>query len=105
MVGVWCAQVVVRRMGEQAAAGGMHSLRWQVADMLALPFAAQSFDVVLEKGSMDVLFVDNDSPWQPKAEVCKRVHCMLAEAHRSAISLLGQGGLQPQSQRLQVLLH
>ena len=92
-------------MREQADAGGMHSLKWQVADMLALPFAAQSFDVVLEKGSMDVLFVDNDSPWQPKAEVCQRVHCMLAEAHRSAISLLSQGGLQPQSQRLQVLLH
>ena len=31
---------------------------------------------------MDVLFVDNGSPWQPKAGICKRAHQMLEEAHR-----------------------
>lgn len=70
-------------MEVQAGAQGMDSLRWEVADMLSLPFPDGSFDVILEKGTMDVLFVDNDSPWNPRAEVVTRVHRMLGEAHRS----------------------
>ena len=62
---------------------GLHDLKWEVANMLALPFKDSSFDVVIEKGTMDVLFVDNDSPWQPNAEVCQRVQTMLQEVHRS----------------------
>jgi hypothetical protein len=75
-------QVVVKKMEAQAKAAGMNSLKWIVADMLDLPFPDSSFDVVLEKGTMDVLFVDNDSPWDPRNEVVTRVHQMLAEAHR-----------------------
>lgn len=69
-------------MKAKAQADGMHSLSWQVADMLELPFGDQQFDAVLEKGTMDVLFVDNDSPWNPRAEVCTRVHKMLEDTHR-----------------------
>jgi hypothetical protein len=61
---------------------GMDSMRWQVADMLSLPFQDRAFDAVLEKGTMDVLFVDNDSPWEPRPEVCERVARMLDETHR-----------------------
>jgi len=83
---VWeVLQVVVKKMEAQAKAGGMDSLKWVVADMLSLPFPDTSFDVLLEKGTMDVLFVDNDSPWDPRAEVVTRVHQMLGEAHRSVV--------------------
>ena len=54
----------------------------QVADMLALPYSDSTFDVVIEKGTMDVLFVDNDNPFDPKAEVRQRVFQMLNETHR-----------------------
>ena len=80
-------QVVIRKMEMQAKGQGMDSLRWEVADMLSLPFADDSFDVVLEKGTMDVLFVDNDSPWSPRTEVCTRVHQMLGETHRSGLCI------------------
>ena len=50
--------------------------------MLDLPFNSASFDVVIEKGTMDVLFVDNDSPWDPRPEVRARVSQMLDETHR-----------------------
>ena len=50
--------------------------------MLDLPFANESFDVVIEKGSLDVLFVDNDNAFDPKAEVKMRVFQMLEETHR-----------------------
>lgn len=54
----------------------------QVADMLDLPYADTTFDVVIEKGTLDVLFVDNDRPFDPKAEVKQRVFQMLNETHR-----------------------
>lgn len=60
----------------------MESLKWQVADMLDLPFQPRAFDAVIEKGTMDVLFVDNDSPWDPKPEVRSRMLTMLDETHR-----------------------
>ncbi|BDA44495.1 EEF1A lysine methyltransferase 4 [Coccomyxa sp. Obi] len=73
---------VIDRMRTRAAEKGMGSIEWRVADMLDLPFSDGSFDAVIEKGTMDVLFVDNDSPWSPRPEVCTRVHRMLAETHR-----------------------
>ena len=60
----------------------MTSLKWQVADMLSMPFPAGAFDAIIEKGTMDVLFVDNDSPWDPNPEVRSRVLTMLDETHR-----------------------
>lgn len=50
--------------------------------MLDLPYSDATFDVVIEKGTMDVLFVDNDNPFDPKAEVRQRVFQMLDETHR-----------------------
>lgn len=54
----------------------------QVANMLALPFADGQFDVVIEKATMDVLFVKNDSPFDPKEEVKQHVFQMLRETYR-----------------------
>ena len=50
--------------------------------MLDLPFADGQFDVVIEKATMDVLFVENDSPFDPKEEVKQRVFEMLEETYR-----------------------
>ena len=68
-------------MAAQAGAAGLSDIKWMEADMLALPFADAAFDVVLEKGTMDVLFVDS-SAWDVPAEVQQRVTQMLTEAHR-----------------------
>lgn len=69
-------------MAAGAVARGVSGVKWLEADMLALPFADGSFDVVVEKGTMDVLFVDNESPWDPSPAVRERVEKMLDETHR-----------------------
>lgn len=74
--------VVINNMQATAAAVSQCDIKWQVADMLDLPFADHTFDVVIEKGTMDVLFVDNDQPFDARAEVKKRVFQMLHETHR-----------------------
>ncbi|KAL3144077.1 hypothetical protein ABBQ32_003872 [Trebouxia sp. C0010 RCD-2024] len=76
------SEVVIDRMRKNAAAASQHKIKWQVADMLDLPYPDSSFNAVIEKGTMDVLFVDNDDPFSPKAEVRQRVFQMLDETHR-----------------------
>jgi ubiquinone/menaquinone biosynthesis C-methylase UbiE len=73
---------VVAKMRERARASGCGAITWAVADMLALPYDAASFDVVIEKGSIDCFMVDNKDPWNPLPEVRARVATVLSEAHR-----------------------
>ncbi|KAF3786605.1 hypothetical protein EJ110_NYTH25193 [Nymphaea thermarum] len=50
--------------------------------MLDLPFSTESFDVVIDKGTMDVLFVDSGDPWNPSPSTVKKVIAMLKCVHR-----------------------
>ncbi|KMT00506.1 hypothetical protein BVRB_9g218050 [Beta vulgaris subsp. vulgaris] len=61
---------------------GYKEIKAMVADMLNLPFTDDTFDVVIEKGTMDVLFVDSGDPWNPKAETVSRALAMLEGIHR-----------------------
>ncbi|KAL2609730.1 hypothetical protein R1flu_028303 [Riccia fluitans] len=74
--------VAVKRMEEKSVALAYKGIRHQVADMLDLPFEDETFDVVIEKGTVDVLFVDSGDPWNPSQDVVNRVEKMLKETHR-----------------------
>ncbi|KAJ4914222.1 S-adenosyl-L-methionine-dependent methyltransferases superfamily protein [Raphanus sativus] len=50
--------------------------------MLDLPFDTDCFDVVIEKGTMDVLFVDAGDPWNPRQETVSKVMATLDGVHR-----------------------
>lgn len=50
--------------------------------MLDLPFRDECFDVVIEKGTMDVLFVNSGDPWNPLPSTIARVRAMLQGVHR-----------------------
>ncbi|MQL69360.1 hypothetical protein Taro_001655 [Colocasia esculenta] len=51
------------------------------ADMLNLPFDDGCFDIVIEKGTMDVLFVDSGDPWNPRPATVDMVKAMLKGVH------------------------
>ncbi|XP_035167938.1 EEF1A lysine methyltransferase 4 [Oxyura jamaicensis] len=57
-------------------------LRWAVMDMRALAFPDASFDVVLEKGTLDVLLVDEKDPWRVSPRAAAAMHRVLAEVRR-----------------------
>ncbi|MBA0698165.1 hypothetical protein Goari_021670 [Gossypium aridum] len=50
--------------------------------MLDLPFSNERFDVVIEKGTMDVLFVDSGDPWNPQPATISKVMAMLEGVHK-----------------------
>lgn len=68
---------VIERMREKSRC--MPSLKWHVMDMLDLKFKGETFDVVLDKGSIDSLMVDQGDVWNPKPEVLERVEKALSE--------------------------
>lgn len=54
-------------------------LRWAVMDMRSLTFPDASFDVVLEKGTLDVLLVEEADPWHVSSRGAAAMRRVLAE--------------------------
>ncbi|CAN1183567.1 EEF1A lysine methyltransferase 4 [Linum perenne] len=74
--------VAVDNMQRRLLSKGYKEIKVLQADMLDLPFGNECFDVVIEKGTMDVLFVNSGDPWKPKPETVKQVRTMLEGVHR-----------------------
>ncbi|XP_068653817.1 uncharacterized protein [Aristolochia californica] len=90
--------VAVEKMRARLLEKGCGDVKVLQADMLELPFENHSFDVVIEKGTMDVLFVDSGDPWKPKPETVRKVMAVLEgvdrvlKLHGTFISItFGQG--------------
>ncbi|KAK4284620.1 hypothetical protein QN277_001425 [Acacia crassicarpa] len=76
------SSVAVEKMQKRLFYRGLKDIKVLQADMLELPFGDECFDVVIEKGTMDVLFVDSGDPWNPKPETISKVMAMLKGVHR-----------------------
>ncbi|XP_021741562.1 methyltransferase-like protein 13 [Chenopodium quinoa] len=74
--------IVVEKVQKRLLLKEFKEIKAMVANMLDLPFADDSFDVVIEKGTMDVLFVDSGDSWNPKAETISKVMAMPQGIHR-----------------------
>ncbi|KAL9238821.1 hypothetical protein vseg_013194 [Gypsophila vaccaria] len=74
--------VAVTNLLARLSSKGFKEIKAMVADMLDLPFEDATFDVVIEKGTTDVLFVDSGDPWNPNAETVTKVMAMLHGIHR-----------------------
>ncbi|WCJ33842.1 EEF1A lysine methyltransferase 4 [Euphorbia peplus] len=76
------SKIAVEKMQQRLSAKGYKEIKVVEADMLNLPFSNESFDVVVEKGTMDVLFVNSGDPWNPKPATVTQVNAMLTNVHR-----------------------
>ncbi|WOK92241.1 hypothetical protein Cni_G00932 [Canna indica] len=76
------SQVAVERTRSRLLDMGLEGIKVVQADMLDLPFDSESFDVVIEKGTMDVLFVDSGDPWRPRPATVNKVMKMLEGVHK-----------------------
>ncbi|PKI58814.1 hypothetical protein CRG98_020804 [Punica granatum] len=74
--------IAVEKMQKRLLSKGYKEIKVLEADMLDLPFTNEVFDVVIEKGTMDVLFVDSGDPWNPNPETASKVMTMLHQVHR-----------------------
>ncbi|XP_060690089.1 EEF1A lysine methyltransferase 4 [Hemiscyllium ocellatum] len=63
-------------------------MEWKVMDARALQFEDESFDVVLEKGTLDAMMVDVKDPWNVSQETTETIDQVLKEVSR----ILRKGG-------------
>uniref|UniRef100_A0ACD5WWB7 Uncharacterized protein n=1 Tax=Avena sativa TaxID=4498 RepID=A0ACD5WWB7_AVESA len=86
--GVTCidlSPVAVHRMHDRLVEQGTSGVDVVVADMLDMPFESDSFDLVIEKGTMDALCVDIGDPWNPNPTTVDNVMKMLEATLPSTI--------------------
>ncbi|XP_037381097.1 endothelin-converting enzyme 2 isoform X1 [Talpa occidentalis] len=74
------SSVVVAAM--RARYAHVPKLRWETMDVRALGFPSGSFDVVLEKGTLDALLAGEQDPWTVSAEGVHTVDQVLSEVSR-----------------------
>lgn len=80
MTSVDYSPVVVAAM--QVRYAHVPSLRWETMDVRALDFPSGSFDVVLEKGTLDALLAGEPDPWNVSSEGVHTVDQVLSEVRR-----------------------
>ncbi|XP_069474913.1 EEF1A lysine methyltransferase 4 [Ambystoma mexicanum] len=59
-----------------------HGMVWTVMDARALTFSDESFDVVLEKGTLDAMMVEERDPWDVSAGTSELLDQVLKEVSR-----------------------
>ena len=74
---------------EEKLARVKQQCRFTHADMLDMSnYDSESFDVVIDKATMDVLLTDNKDPWNPADHVVQRSNTVLKNCQR----VIKQGG-------------
>ncbi|XP_078524130.1 EEF1A lysine methyltransferase 4 [Lissotriton helveticus] len=72
--------VCIEAMSRQHA--DCHGMAWTVMDARALAFPNESFDVVLEKGTLDAMMVEERDPWNVSPQTAELLDKVLKEVSR-----------------------
>ena len=69
--------VVIENMKRKCQ--GLVDMQWIVMDITKMAFAPSSFDVVIEKATLDALLVGEKDPWKPSEEARNTMDCVLSQ--------------------------
>ncbi|XP_046388750.1 EEF1A lysine methyltransferase 4-like [Ischnura elegans] len=79
IVNVDYSEVVINRMKEKCM--NMAGMTWEVMDIRSMSYSDESFDIVIEKGTLDAMLVD-DSPWHISEENSALIDTILTQVSR-----------------------
>lgn len=77
IVNIDFSSVVIENMRQKCK--DLVEMEWMVMDITSMTFAASSFDVVVEKATLDALMVEEKDPWNPSEEVRDNMNCVLTQ--------------------------
>eukprot|EP00210_Caulerpa_lentillifera_P005556 g5315.t1 len=73
------SHTLIKKLQKKASASGVE---YEVADMFELPYKNASFDVVIEKGTLDVIFTESKSMWTVPEEVSQKMKLACQQIYR-----------------------
>ena len=76
------SETVISKMSLLSSQKGHSEMKWLVMDMLDMKFDDTTYDVVLDKATMDALMVDEGDVWYPNSECKIQAHRLCREVHR-----------------------
>lgn len=71
--------VVIEKMATKHA--DLTEMSWHVMDICHLRFEPSSFDVVLEKGTLDALMVHEKDPWNTSLDTLEQIDTILHQVN------------------------
>ncbi|KAI9306242.1 S-adenosyl-L-methionine-dependent methyltransferase [Cunninghamella echinulata] len=74
------SETVIKNMQERCK--DMPEMKWLEMDIRDLKFDNESFDVVIDKGTMDALMCDKGDVWDPSEELVREVKAEVDEVQR-----------------------
>ncbi|XP_041379483.1 LOW QUALITY PROTEIN: EEF1A lysine methyltransferase 4-like [Gigantopelta aegis] len=80
ILGCGNSKMIINKMATKT--NHLKPMSWLVMDILDLKFPDKIFDVVIDKGTIDSLMVDQGSPWEPKEESYLMLEKALSETSR-----------------------
>ncbi|KAL6073733.1 Endothelin-converting enzyme 2 [Balamuthia mandrillaris] len=75
------SSVVIQQMKERYEAT-MPEMQWHVMDVLDMSYPDASFDVAIDKGTMDALMCENSETWELDPKLAEQCHKMCSEVSR-----------------------
>ncbi|KAH8923113.1 S-adenosyl-L-methionine-dependent methyltransferase [Atractiella rhizophila] len=76
------SEIVIENMKQRYSNQEWKGMRWIIADIRDLPFEKKSYDVVVDKGTMDALLCYKGDIWNPPQDVVENVEKEMAEVRR-----------------------
>ena len=81
IVNIDFSPVVIENMKQKCQ--HLVEMEWSVMDITSMTFSPNSFDVVIEKATLDALMVEEKDLWNPSQEIRDRMDCVLTQvSHR-----------------------
>eukprot|EP01098_Paradermamoeba_levis_P003739 TRINITY_DN1666_c0_g1_i1.p1 TRINITY_DN1666_c0_g1~~TRINITY_DN1666_c0_g1_i1.p1 ORF type:complete len:175 (+),score=45.89 TRINITY_DN1666_c0_g1_i1:224-748(+) len=81
------SEIVIETMKERCK--DMPEMKWEVMDIFSLGYADKSFDVVLDKGTLDAIMSERGDKWEVDEELDKQITQICCEYSR----VLKEGGV------------
>ncbi|KXJ26006.1 EEF1A lysine methyltransferase 4 [Exaiptasia diaphana] len=77
IVNIDFSPVVIENMRKKCQ--DMIDMEWRIMDITKMSFTSSSFDVVIEKATLDALLVEEKDSWNPSKEARDCMNCVLSQ--------------------------
>lgn len=84
IVNIDFSAVVIENMKRKCK--DLTEMQWMVMDMTNMTFPEGSFEVIIEKATLDALMVEERDPWNPTGDIRNSMDCVLSQVNLHSVT-------------------